>query len=370
MQWRRRRNREGDLDREIRNDLDLEAAEGEARGLPPEAARYAAQRAFGNVALTKEEVRTMWGWTTWGILVQDFRYAIRNLRKSPGFTATAFLTLALGIGASTAVFTVVDSVLLRPLPYHESGQLVALWERVRFLAGEPTGPNPRHVDVWRKRSTAFSGLAVVRQAAQGITLGSEHPRLFGTVTCSANLFDILEVQPLLGRAFVPEDDVPGSDAVAMITYGLWQSLFRGDPGVIGKTIHVANAPRRIVGVLPPRFYFPSGTELRSFRRAGQTISGALEPAALSSGGSRRHAVLLERQLRELDRLGPFAERDSAKPGRVADEYDSGPDRAGTTGKPKGTTVRARLWRRSNRCRRPLSAIRAPACGSSWPRSSA
>src|SRR5207253_292085 len=128
-----------------------------------------------------------------------------------GKAATAFLTLALGIGASTAVFTIVDSVLLKPLGYHDSGRLVAAWERVRFLSGEPTGPNPRHVDVWQKRATAFSGLTFLRQMAMGLAVGGEHPRLAGAVICSANLFDILQVQPLLGRTFIPEDGVQGHD---------------------------------------------------------------------------------------------------------------------------------------------------------------
>src|SRR5258708_15276677 len=102
---------------------------------------------------------------------------MRTLRKSPGFAATAILTLALGIGASTAVFTVVDSVLLKPLAFHESGRLVACWERVRFLRDDATGPNPRHVEVWRQRASALSGLVNLRNAAMGLTMCAHHPRL-------------------------------------------------------------------------------------------------------------------------------------------------------------------------------------------------
>ena len=159
----------------------------------------------------------MWGWTRWDIFIQDLRYALRTLRKSPGFAATAILTLALGIGASTAIFTVVDSVVLKPLAYRDSGSLVVAWERVRFLSGEPIGPNPRHVDVWQKRATAFSGLTYLRNMAMGLTLGAEHPQLAGTVACLPNLFDILQVQPLLGRTFMPEDGVKGHDNVAILT---------------------------------------------------------------------------------------------------------------------------------------------------------
>lgn len=202
MRWRRK-DREQDLERELRSDLELEAAELEETGLSAEEARHAAQRAFGNIALVKEEVREMWGWTLWDILIQDFRYALRMLRKSPGFALTAVLTLTLGIGASTAVFTLVDSIVLEPLAYRDGGSLVVAWERVKFLGPEPTGPNPRHADLWRQRATAFSGMALLRHGASGLTLGTEHPQVVGMVTAYANLFEVLQVAPLLGRTLHP-----------------------------------------------------------------------------------------------------------------------------------------------------------------------
>lgn len=277
MNCRRRKDREKDLERELRADLELEAAEQQENGVSPEEARYAAQRAFGNTASIKEETREMWGWTSLEIFAQDLRYAFRTLRRSPGFAGAAILTLALGIGGSTAVFTVVDSVILRPLTYRDSGKLVVAWESVRFLKGEPTGPNPRHVDVWRKRATAFNGLTFERNMAMGLTTGAEHPRLVGAVVSPANLFDVLEVQPLLGRTYIAEDGVPGHDNVAVLTWPLWQSLFRGDAGVIGKTIRVDDIPRHVIGVLRPDFHFPNGNALRS-TRSPQAGSNAPEPA--------------------------------------------------------------------------------------------
>lgn len=262
MLWWRRREREQDLEREIRSDLELEAEEQEADGFSPRDARYAARRAFGNVTWVKEEVRAMWGWTLWETIFRELRYAARTLRKSPGFAATAFLTLALGIGASTAVFTVVDSVLLKPLAFHESGRLVACWEHVRFLGDNAVGPNPRDADVWRQRATAFSGLTFFQNTAMGLTLGAEHPRLTSAVVTLPNLFDILQVHALVGRTFVPEDGAQGHDDVAVVTYPLWQELFHGDRGAIGATIRIGDVSRQVVGVLPASFHFPSGSASR------------------------------------------------------------------------------------------------------------
>ena len=277
MRWRRRQEREQDLERELRSDLELEAAEQEQNGLSAEEARDAAQRFFGNTTLVKEEVREMWGWTRWDIPIQDVRYALRMLRKSPGFAATAVLTLALGIGASTAVFTVVDSVVLKPLTYRDSGNLVVAWERVRFLSSDPVGPNPRHVDLWQKRATAFSGLTILSQGASGLTLGTEHPRLVGAVTAYTNLLDILQVTPLLGRGFLPEDGVKGRDSVAILTYPLWQSLFNGDRNAIGKKVRVGDIPREVIGVLPASFRLPNKNALPTFR-SRQSQSSVPEPA--------------------------------------------------------------------------------------------
>ena len=277
MRWWRHKTREQDLERELRSDLELEAAELEANGLSAEAARSAARRALGNATLVKEDVRQMWGWTRWDILIQDFRYALRTLRKSPGFALTAVLTLALGIGASTAVFTLVDSIVLEPLTYHDGGKLVVAWERVKFLGPDPTGPNPRHVDLWQKRATAFNGLTLLRHGASGLTLGTEHPQLVGTVGSLANLFDVLQVTPLLGRTFLPEDGVQGHENVAILTYPLWQNLFHGDPNVIGKTVRLADNPREVIGVLPANFHFPNKNALRAFR-SKQSASSVPEPA--------------------------------------------------------------------------------------------
>lgn len=215
------------------------------------------------------------------MLFREFCYALRQLRKAPGFTALAVLTLAFGIGASTAVFTVVDSVVLKPLRYRNSDQLVVVWERVKFLgAGTPyVGPNPRHFDRWQHGATSFSAFTLLQQRASGIALGNEHPQVMGTIRAYPNLLDVLEVTPVLGRSFRPEDGARGHENVAMLTYGLWQQLFHGDANVIGKTLRVADVPRVIIGVLPQTFHFPNSNALSELT-SKQAAGSAPEPVLI------------------------------------------------------------------------------------------
>jgi predicted permease len=197
-------------------------------------------------------------------ILQDLRYGLRQLRKSPTFTLTAILTLALGIGATTTLFSVVDAVLLKPLAYRDSGRLVVIWEKVRFLEKlfPYTGANARHEDIWRRQSTAFSDMTILQQGSTGVSLGSnDHPRLVGKIVGQPNLLDILGVQPALGRNFLPEESVEGREKVAIISHRLWQSLFNGDTAVTQKAILIAGTPYQVVGVLPQDFYFPKSNEL-------------------------------------------------------------------------------------------------------------
>jgi predicted permease len=198
-------------------------------------------------------------------LLQDIRYGLRQLRKSPSFTLTAILTLAFGIGATTALFSVVDGVLLKPLAYRDSGRLVVIWERVRFLEKlfPYVGASPRHADLWRRQSTAFTDLTLLQQASTGISLGTDHPRLVGRIIAQPNLLDILGVQPSQGRNFLPEESVKGHEKVAIISHRLWQTLFNGESGVIGRSVQIYGAPYQIIGILPQSFYFPKANELAS-----------------------------------------------------------------------------------------------------------
>jgi predicted permease len=275
--WLERRRIDRELAAEMAEHIQEKAEDLMERGHSPEEAVRIARRQFGNPLLHHEKSREAWGWSGVEEFARDIRFGCRLLAKSPGFAITAFLTLAIGIGASTAVFTLVDAVLLKPLGYRNSGQLVVAWERIRMLSPDPTGPNPRHADLWRRRATAFSAMNYLQQGKRGVTSGSGHPVLFGSVTAEPNVFELLEVTPLLGRGFEPKDGIAGRDHVAVITWKLWRDLFHGDPAILGKTIRVADTPCQIIGVLPEDFRFPNANALRSFR-SGQSLSKAPEPA--------------------------------------------------------------------------------------------
>ena len=197
------------------------------------------------------------------LLRLDLRYGLRQLRKSPSFTFTAILTLAFGIGATTALFSVVDAVLLKPLAYRDSGRLVVIWEKVRFLEKlfPYTGANPRHFDQWRKHSTTFEDLSILQQGSTGVGLTNDHPRLVGRINALPNLLDVLDVQPVIGRNFLPEEATPGREKVAILAWHLWQTLYKADPNVTGRSIQIAGTPYQIVGILPKSFYFPKANEL-------------------------------------------------------------------------------------------------------------
>ncbi len=207
-------------------------------------------------------------------LVQDLRYAFRQIRRSPGFALTTVLTLAIGIGSTTAIFSFVDGVLLQPLAYRDSGRLVAVWERVPFLeAMSPlVGPNPRHVLRWRQSQTSFSETALVNEGTTGVAIAGDHPQYVGSVLVEPNLLSLLGVQPLLGRDFLPAEGTRGSTDRILISYTLWQQLFNGSKGVLGQTLQVGGSPMTVIGVLPRDFYFPKRNELEAFGSAGQSPS--------------------------------------------------------------------------------------------------
>ncbi len=237
----------------MRSDLELEAAEQREKGLSPEEARYAAQRAFGNTTLVKEEVREMWGWTAIEQMWQDLRFAARTLRKSPGFTMATVLTLAVGISANSAIFSIVNGVLLQPLPFKQSDQLAEVF--ARDAQGHRQFVSQPDLDDWRAMTHSFSGLA--SWVGQSVNLtGLDQPERVIGMFVSSNFLPVLGVAPALGRGFTAGEDRVGGQRVAVISDGLWHSRFGADLHVLGRTAELNGEPYTIVGVLPRSFAFP------------------------------------------------------------------------------------------------------------------
>jgi len=264
MQWRQelsfiirrlihRRSAERELDDEIRAHLEMETEQNVADGMSPEDARLAARRSFGSVALATEDSRSIWGLGSLEILWQDLRYGGRMLFKRKGFTAVATLTLALGIGANTAVFSVINAVLIRSLPFAEADQLVMIWETQPDVRG-PVGSYPDFQD-WRAQAQSFQGMAAFSNKRYGraeLTGHSETMEAQGMLV-SQDLFPLLGLKPILGRNFLPEEEQPVNNRVVILSQALWRRGFANDPGIIGKSIQLDGANFTVVGVMGEQY---------------------------------------------------------------------------------------------------------------------
>ena len=253
-----RRRLEADLSEEIRAHLDEKVDELVAGGVPREEAIRQARREFGNVTLVEEQARDVWKWRWIEDFLSDVRFALRQLRKSPTFAATGALTLALGIGANAAVFSVVNAVMLRPLPFPESNQLISVWPRSNT---GPAGPYdisyPNFFD-FRSENRVFEHLVSYRSTPISLTGSGEPVQLRGEIV-SWELFPLLNVQPVLGRGFQPEDEDPGA-RTAIVSHTLWKTRLGGNSQIVGHTVDLDREPYTVIGVAPPGFNFPVGGE--------------------------------------------------------------------------------------------------------------
>src|SRR5262245_27219553 len=251
---------ESDLDEELQFHLDMQAQEYERRGMTAQEARSATLRTFGGVQQVKEEVRDLRGVGLIEVFRQDLRFGRRTLKKSPGFTLVAILALGLGIGANTAIFSVINGVLLRPLPYERGDQLVLIRQQ-RPLANVNNVPfSVKEVEDYRSQNHTLSGV-VEYHAMWFILLGREDPERVQTGVVSHNFFDVLGIKPLLGRTFRPEDEHHGADAVLILSYGYWQRAFGGNPEVVGKVFQMNDRPHTVIGVLPQIPQYPDENDV-------------------------------------------------------------------------------------------------------------
>src|SRR5262245_10291904 len=247
---------ENEAEEEIKTHLDLEIRDKIDAGLSAEDARYAARRAFGSVALAKEESRAMWGFETLEIFLQDVRYGARVLARQPGFTLAAVIVITLGIGANTAIFSVANTVLLRPLPYQNPDELVMVWETAPKLGFPHNDVAPANFIDWREQNRVFAQIAAFGDNSVSLTGRGEPERIEGE-RVSASLFPLLGVPPALGRVFTPEEDRSEAQRVIVLSHSLWQRRFGGDPGVIGQRLTLNSHPYTVIGVMPAHFRFPS-----------------------------------------------------------------------------------------------------------------
>src|ERR1035437_716108 len=287
-----------DLDEEIRSHIDLAVEENLRRGMTAEEARTAALRLFGGVTKTKERYCMQRGFPILAALAQDFRFSLRQLLKSPGFALTAILTLALGIGANAAIFSVVNSVLLRPFGFRDPGRLVILRETAEELAKlAPTLPdNPKHYLNLRAQSKALEDAAIFQPRGFSVAVGSDHPQIVNGLEIAPSFFSVLGMQPTLGRAFRPEEATAGHNTVVILTWAAWQRYFQGDPGAVGRTLRVDGGESTVVGGLPMGFSFPPMAILPSTQPFGTTPLELFRPLVLdlqhmSDGGDFNYLVI-------------------------------------------------------------------------------
>jgi putative ABC transport system permease protein len=253
----RRRSMETELDEELRAHFEHEVEKHVRSGLPVGEARRRARLDFGGLDQVKEECRDARGVNLVETTIQDLFYSLRVLGRNPGFAATAILTLALGIGATTAIFSVVDTVVLKPLPFPTADRLVRIRSVIAATGTGQVASYPDFLD-WRARSRAFDGMAVF-ETADFTLVGPREPLHLQGAVVSAQLFPLLGVSPSLGRGFLPEEDNPaaagGADPV-ILSYRLWQREFGSDPSALGHAIQLGGQPFTVVGVMPQSFQFP------------------------------------------------------------------------------------------------------------------
>src|SRR5499426_222973 len=246
----RKSQAERDLDEELRRHIELQTEQNIRLGMNPEEARYAARKTFGGVEQAKERSRDARGMRSLEDLWKDLRYGLRMLVKNPGFTLVVTVTLALGIGANTAIFGLVDAALLRPLPV-----VAAPGQVVMVMRGADAWATISYPDfeVLRERNEALSGLALYTQAKISFGNGARSEVVLGSLV-SANYFDVLGIKPALGRTFLPaEDHTPGAHPVVVLSHGFWRSRFNSDPALVGQTIVLNGQRFTVVGVAPAGF---------------------------------------------------------------------------------------------------------------------
>ena len=255
-----KQKRDADLDEELRSHIDFAVEENLKRGMSMKDARTAALKEFGGMTQTKETYRVLRGLPILETLANDLRFGLRQLVKSPAFALTAILTLALGIGATTAIFSVVKAVLLAPLPYNNPGRIVAVWTANAAQGGQPLPSTAGDFAIWKQRSGVFEDLAPSYDNEQTLT-GQGSPQFLIGYAVSASYLRILGVAPQLGRLYTDQEDSAGGPKLALLSDHLWRATFHSDPSIVNKAITLDGNAYTVLGVMPPGFNYPSSVEI-------------------------------------------------------------------------------------------------------------
>lgn len=246
--WNRRRL-ERDLEEEMQFHLEMQAEKNRAEGAAEKEARAAARRRFGNVTLVKEQVHEMWTFTWIETVWQDLRYAARSLAKSPGFVVVVVFSLMLGIGANTAIFSVMNAVMLQPLPYEHSERLTTIWPTRKANPDDDDAPPLAEIADWKKQNHVFEDIAAIGMRGTETLTGAGEPGPVPTQLATENFFSVIGVQPTLGRVFRAEEGQELSQTV-VISNELWKKRFNSDANVLGKTFRLDGVESTVVGVMP------------------------------------------------------------------------------------------------------------------------
>ena len=303
---------ERSMEAEMRHHLELETEALVARGIGPDEARETARRRFGSVALVKDDCRESWGMRAIDALAQDVRFALRNLCKYPSYTAVVLLTLGLGIGANTAIFSVVHAVLLRPLPFAHGDRLVEVRQQALKAGGANLGVSVKEIADYRAQADALDAVVEYHQMSFNM-LGRGEASRVQTGVVSANFFDVLGVTPILGRTFRTDDDSKNAPAVLVLSNAYWRNALGGDPHVVGRTFELNDRIHTVIGVLPAIPQFPASDppddvymppSACPFRSNPQTIEnraarmltaiGRLTPGGTAAGAQSQLAVVAGR----------------------------------------------------------------------------
>ena len=305
MLWRSRESAR--LDDELQFHLEQQIAENAASGMSPEDARRAALRAFGNPAALRDQTREAWSWNGAESLAQDLRYALRQIRRSPGFAATVIGTLALGIGAAAAMFTVVDHVLLQPVPYNDPSRLVQIQETDR-KTGAWDAPW-LDIEQWIRQSHSFSEIAFFRRMnGRNYLEGRNSSWEISGQQVSSNLFRVLGVEPQLGRGLIPEQPsvTPGRNTgTIVLSDAVWKQAFGADRSILGRAIRIDNTSYTVVGVMPPGFSCPVGTFDNRAAQVWMPVSEAVRdiyPPSYTVLGRLRPGVSIDQARAEMNAI--------------------------------------------------------------------